>query len=257
MGIVTLTSDFGLRDHFAGSVKGALYSAAPQVTIADISHLITPFDLQQAAYIIGHSWSRFPAGTIHLISVGPSPSARFNHIAFRSGSHFFIGPNNGLFSLIYGIAPEEIREICPAGKEPGTFVALDVYVPVAAALHNGKPIQEIGTELNGIAELIRPRHLPEDDVIKGNVVFIDSFGNLVTDISRSEFEKTGRGRSFSIRVVGEEITTLSVRYSDVDDGDKLALFNSEGFMEIAINQGKANQLLNIRMNAVIRVEFTD
>jgi S-adenosylmethionine hydrolase len=255
MGIVTLTTDFGLRDHFAGSVKGALYSAAPQVVIADISHLVTPFDLQQAAYVLGHSWSRFPEGTVHVISVGPSPSARFNHVAFRSGSHYFVGPNNGLFSLVYGIQPEDIREICSAGKEPGTFVALDIYVPVAADLHNGKSIVEIGTELNGIAELIRPRHLPEDDVIKGNVVFIDSFGNLVTDITRSEFEKIGRGRSFSIRVVGEEITSLSKRYSDADDGDKLALFNSEGFLEIAINQGKANQLLNIRMNAVIRVEF--
>lgn len=257
MGIITLTTDFGLRDHFAGSVKGALYSASPNVTIADISHLITPFDLQQAAYILGHSWSQFPDGTVHVISVGPSPTARFNHIAFRSGSHFFVGPNNGLFSLIPALEPEDIREVCPAGKERGTFVALEIYVPVASNLHNGKSILEIGTSVSGIAELIRPRHLPEDDVIKGNVVFIDSFGNLVTDISRSDFEKTGRGRSFSIRAVGEEITSLSNRYSDVDEGDKLALFNSEGFLEIAINQGKANQLLNIRMNAVIRVEFND
>jgi S-adenosyl-L-methionine hydrolase (adenosine-forming) len=257
MGIVTLTTDFGLRDHFAGSVKGALYSAVPNVTVADISHLITPFDLQQAAYVLGHCWSRFPSGTIHMISVGPSPSARFNHIAFRSGAHYFVGPNNGLFSLIPGLDPEDIREVCPAGKEGGTFVALEIYVPVAADLHNGKSILDIGTPLSGIAELIRPRHLPEEDVIKGNVVFIDSFGNLVTDISRNDFEKTGRGRPFSIRAVGEEISMISKRYSDVDEGDKLALFNSEGFLEIAINQGKANQLLNIRMNAVIRVEFND
>lgn len=255
MPILTLTTDFGLKDHFAASLKGALYSAIEGVTIADISHLIAPFDIQQAAFTLGHSWHRFPVGTIHLVSVGPSPSIRFNHIAFRMNGHYFIGANNGLFSLMSENRPEEIVEICPAGAEPSAFPALDLYVPFAAGIAAGLALNSIGTPLSGIAELIRPRHFPEEDVIKGNVVYIDSFGNLVTDITQLEFANVGKDRPFSIQLIGDQITSIALRYSDVDEGDKLALFNSEGILEIAINQGKANQLLNMRLNAVIRINF--
>jgi S-adenosylmethionine hydrolase len=256
MAIVTLTSDFGLKDHFAAAIKGALLTVIPGVTLVDISHAITPFDLQQGAFTLGHAWQKFPIGTIHIVCVGPSPSARFNHIAFRMNGHFFVGANNGLFSLVSDDRPEQVVEIAKAGSEPSSFPALDLYVPVAAAIASGKPLTETGTEISGIAELIRPRHLPEDDVIKGNVVYIDSFGNLVTDIRRAEFERVGRGRNFSILLIGDEINSISRRYADVDEGDKLALFNSEGLLEIAINQGKASQLLNMRVNAVIRIAFS-
>ena len=255
MAIVTLTSDFGLKDHFAASLKGALLSAVPDLTLVDVSHSVTPFDLQQAAFTLEHAWHRFPAGTIHLVCVGPAPSARFNHIAFRMKDHFFVGSNNGLFSLLSDERPEQVVEIAKAGTESSSFPALDLYVPAAAALATGRALTELGPELPGIAELIRPRHFPEDDVVKGNVVYIDSFGNLVTDIRRTEFERIGKGRAFSILLIGDEINTIVKRYSDVDEGDKLALFNSDGLLEIAINQGKASQLLNMRVNAVIRISF--
>lgn len=256
MAIVTLTSDFGLKDHFVASVKGAMLSAIPGVNIVDISHLIAPFDLQQAAFTLGHAWKQFPEGTIHVVCVGASPTTRFNHIAFRLKGHYFIGSDNGIFSLFSEEQPDLIVEICKAGDEPTSFPALDVYVPFAAAIASGLALETLGEKVNGVAQLIRPRHFPEDDVIKGNVVHIDSMGNLVTDIRRSEFNRIGRGRAFSIGLIGDEITTLSRRYSDVDEGDKLALFNSDDVLEIAINQGKANQLLNMRLNAVIRITFT-
>lgn len=255
MSIITLTSDFGLKDHFVASVKGALLSAIPDANIIDVTHTITPFDLQQAAFTLGHAWHQFPAGTIHLVCVGPAPSTRFNHIAFRMKGHYFIGSDNGIFSLLTEERPELIIEICRAGDEPTSFPALDVYVPFAAAIASGLALETLGEQVNGIAELIRPRHFPEDDVIKGNVVNIDSMGNLVTDIRRHEFDRVGQGRPFSILLIGDEITSISRRYSDVDEGDKLALFNSDGVLEIAINQGKANQLLNMRLNAVIRISF--
>ena len=257
MPIVTLTTDFGLKDHFAGSLKGALYTAIEDLSISEISHLITPFDIQQGAFTLGHSWHRYPEGTIHIVCVGPSPSKRFNHVLFTMDKHFFIGANNGLFSLMTEARPEEVVEICPAGQEPSSFPALDIYVITAAKIALGMTLAEIGSPVNGIAELIKPRHFPEDDVIKGNIVYIDSFGNLVTDISRVEFDRVGQGRAFSIQLIGDEITKVVRRYSDVDEGDKLALFNSEGILEIAINQGKANQLLNLRMNSVIRILFID
>lgn len=253
--IVTLTTDFGLKDHFAASVKGALYTSIAGVNVVDVTHLIPPFDLQQAAFTLGHSWQKFPQGSIHIVCVGPSPSQRFNHVTFQLGGHYFIGSNNGLFSLLSDERPLQVIEICKAGQEPSAFPALDVYVPAAAAIASGTPFTALGAEINGIAELIRPRHFPEDDVIKGNVVYIDSFGNLVTDIRRSDFERIGQGRPFAILLIGDEITSIAKRYSDVDEGDKLAIFNSADVLEIAINQGKANQLLNMRMNAVIRVVF--
>ena len=256
MAIVTLTSDFGLKDHFVASVKGALLSAVPGVNIVDISHSIAPFDLQQAAFVLGHAWKQFPEGTIHVVCVGPSPSKRFNHIAFRLNGQYFIGADNGIFSLFSDETPDLIIEISRAGHEPSSFTALDVYVPFAAAIASGLKLETLGEKLQGISQLIRPRHLPEDDVIKGNIIYIDSFGNLVTDIRKSEFDRVGRGRNFSIQLIGDEITSIVQRYSDVDEGDKLALFNSEGLLEIAINQGKANQLLNMRVNTVIRITFS-
>lgn len=256
MAIVTLTSDFGIKDHFVASLKGALLSAIPNVNIVDISHSIAPFDLQQAAFTLGHAWKQFPQGTIHMVCVGPSPTTRYNHIAFKLNGHFFIGSDNGIFSLFAEDQPELIIEISKAGDEPSSFTALDVYVPFAAAIASGLALDTLGEKLNGISQLIRPRHLPEDDVIKGNVVYIDSFGNLVTDITQKEFERIGQGRDFSIVLIGDEINSIVKRYSDVDEGDKLALFNAEGLLEIAINQGKANQLLNMRVNTVIRITFS-
>ena len=254
--IVTLTTDFGWKDHFAGMLKGALYSLIPGVTISDITHQVPPFDLQQGAYVLGHAWEVYPAGTIHLVCVGASPTRKFNHVAFEIAGHYFIGSNNGLFSLMTDLRPDTVYEICSAGKEPSTFPALDVYVPVATALASGKKLDEIGHMTGPLAELLRPRHLPEDDVLKGNVIHIDSYGNLVTDIRRAEFDRIGQGREFALQLVGDEISVISARYSDVDEGDKLALFNSDDVLEIAINQGKANQLLNLRINAVIRIVFT-
>ncbi len=256
MAIVTLTSDFGLKDHFVAALKGALLSAIPNVNIVDISHSISPFDLQQAAFTLGHAWKQFPVGTIHVVCVGPSPTTRFNHIAFRLNGQYFIGSNNGIFSLFSEEQPDSIIEISKAGDEPSSFTALDVYVPFAAAIASGLALETLGEKIGGVAQLIRPRHLPEDDVIKGNIVYIDSFGNLVTDINKGEFERVGRGRSFSIVLIGDEITSIVKRYSDVDEGDKLALFNAENLLEIAINQGKANQLLNLRVNTVIRITFS-
>lgn len=253
--IVTLTTDFGLQDHFVATLKGALYSLIPDVTIVDITHLVTSFDLQQGAYTLGHCWEVFPQGTIHIVCVGVAPSARYNHVAFSLAGQFFIGSNNGLFSLMTDARPEFVAEICKAGMEPSAFPALDVYVPVATALASGKSLKEIGNEVAGLAELLRPRHFPEDDVIKGNVVYIDSHGNLVTDIRKHEFDRIGQGRAFAIQVIGDEITAISRRYSDVDDGDKVALFNSDDVLEIAINQGNANRLLNMRINTVVRIVF--
>lgn len=255
MAIITLTSDFGLKDHFVASIKGALLSAIPSVNVVDISHQIAPFDLQQAAFTLGHAWKQFPEGTIHVVCVGPSPTTRFNHIAFRLKGQYFIGADNGIFSLITEETPDLIIEICKAGEEPTSFPALDVYVPFAAAIASGLKLESLGEPVNNVAQLIRPRHFPEDDVIKGNIVHIDSMGNLVTDISKSDFIRIGKGRAFSILLIGDQINSISRRYSDVDEGDKLALFNSDDVLEIAINQGKANQLLNMRVNTVIRITF--
>jgi S-adenosylmethionine hydrolase len=169
---------------------------------------------------------------------------------------YFIGADNGIFSLFSDDQPEYVIEICKGGDEPTSFPALDVYVPFAAAIASGLKLESLGEKLEGVSQLIRPRHFPEDDVIKGNIVYIDGLGNLVTDIRKSEFDRIGQGRSFSINLIGDEITTISRRYSDVDEGDKLALFNSDEVLEIAINQGKANQLLNLRINTVIRIVFT-
>ncbi|HEU4717587.1 MAG TPA: SAM-dependent chlorinase/fluorinase, partial [Bacteroidia bacterium] len=150
MAVITLTTDFGLRDHYTGSLRGALLRQLPSATVIDISHQITPFDFDQAAYVLGHAYHEFPAGTIHLVAVGSGGGGKFPHVIVQLGEHFFIGCDNGMFSLLSDKNPSAVIELAAGGKEPSTFVARDLYVPAAAALANGTPAAQLGRALEDI-----------------------------------------------------------------------------------------------------------
>lgn len=257
MPIITLTTDFGLKDHYAPSLKGALLRQLPSAVIVDISHQIPPYDFGQAAYVLGHAFHEFPDGTIHIVAVGSGGGGRFNHVALKLQNHYFIGCDNGIFSLLSTEeTPESVVEISAAGKEPSTFVARDLYLPNAIKLAKGVSLALLGPSQSGVAQRIRQISPPEEDVLKGNVVYIDAFSNLITNITGEDFDRVGKGRAFAIDLIRDEITELHRTYGDVPEGEKIAFFNSAGVLEIAVNNGNALGLLNLRLNSVVRITFS-
>ncbi|TND09775.1 MAG: hypothetical protein FD123_899 [Bacteroidetes bacterium] len=255
MKVITLTTDFGLRDHYTAAVKGALLRGSPGTPVVDISHLVPPGDILQAAFILRNCFNEFPAGSIHIVAVGSSLSPRYPQIALFLDGHYFVGCDNGIFSLLSQNRPSRIVELALPADTTATFAAKDIYVPAAARLAAGEEIDTLGPLRSDVYEKMLRRHPPEDHVIKGTVVYIDAFGNLITDISAAQFRAIGKGRLFSIGLIGDEITKIHRDYSDVVEGEKVAFFNSAGMLEIAINQGKASSLLNLKLHDIVRIEF--
>lgn len=257
MSVITLTTDFGLKDHYAAALRGRLLRIAPGTVISDVTHLIPAYDIQQAAWVLRNTFAEYPEGSVHIIAVGAGLSRRFGHVAAKLGGHYFIGCDNGFFSLFGEQRPEHVVLLSRGEDVATTFIARDIYAPAAAQLISGTPLSALGTELSGVVEKLQRRHPPEENVLKGAVAYVDSFGNLITDITRSNFDQTGRGRRFALELIGDEINQLHTAYADVPEGEKLALFNSAGVLEIAINQGKAASLLSLRLNDVVRIVFED
>ncbi len=193
MSIITLTTDFGEKDHFAGAVKGAIYSELPTAKIVDISHSIAPFHITEASYIIKNAYKSFPEGSIHIIGVDSELTPENKHIALKLDGHYFICANNGILSLIASeYMPEKIVEINIHDKVQSNFPVLDVFVKVAGHLARGGTLEVIGKtipKIRQIKEMEAVLSTPNKTRSKGNVIYIDNYGNVVTNISKKLFEK--------------------------------------------------------------------
>jgi S-adenosylmethionine hydrolase len=256
MPIITLTSDFGLKDHYVGTVKGSIFSELPEAQIVDISHLIPPCDILQGAYIFSNAWSHFPVGTIHIVAVNAISSIEHPHVGILHKGHYFIGNDNGLFSLVFPLKPELIVEFnLRQDSDSLTFPTRDIFVKAACHLARGGTLEILGKRKEKLTERSRLHQPPGELNIRGNIIYIDSAGNLVTDITQSVFKETGKGRNFTIEIAGYNIDKIVGKYSDVADGEMLAFFNSSGFLEIAQNKGNAVKSLKKTMNESIRIEF--
>jgi len=256
MPIITLTSDWGLKDHYAGAVKGAILSKMPEATIVDISHDIPSFEIEQAAFVIRNSYKNFPVGTVHMIGINTEESDKFSHIAVKIDGQYFIGTDNGVFSLIFDKIPDEIVELqIPQDSSFFTFSSRDRFVSAAVHLAAGKKLKELGNKKEGIVEKILLKPVADRNVIKGHVVYIDSYENIITNIRESLFTEVANNRKFTIFFRSYEITKLSTSYTDVPVGEILALFDSNNHLEIAMNQGNAAGLLGLDYKDMIRIEF--
>lgn len=275
MPIVTLTTDFGEKDHYVGAVKGAIYSELEDIRIVDISHSISPFHITEAAYIIQNAYHSFPPGTIHIIGLDSELNPENQHIAVYLDGHYFICANNGIISMLASeIKPEKIVEINIHDRVETNFPVLDVFVKVACHIARGGNLEVIGKAISEIKQLtaIKPVINPEGNQIMGNVIYIDNYGNVVTNISKSLFEKTGKGRNFKITARTVNFTKVHQNYSDAinfdipaerreEDGKKLALWNSSQYLELAIYKsnpktvGSAATLFGLEYWDTVTVNF--
>ena len=272
MSIVTLTTDLGLRDHFVASIKGQLISQNPKLQIIDITHEVEPFSLAQTAYYLNNVFRDFPEGTIHYIGVDSIPRINIGNeqnnrypTIMELGGHYFIGCDNGVFSLLnnYQQASKIIRIDDFSAKFALRHPTRYIYIPAILALSKGKSIDELGEPVSAVTRAIVPQPTLEKDLVKGSVMHIDHYGNVIVNITEKLFNEIGKKNPFTIYFKRSQyfIETISKNYHDVPTGEKLAHFNENGFLEIAINKGVrgngggADSLLGLKVNDIIRIEF--
>ncbi|MFN3918167.1 MAG: S-adenosyl-l-methionine hydroxide adenosyltransferase family protein [Flavobacteriales bacterium] len=266
MAIITLTTDMGIKDYYVASLKGSIYSQLQDITIVDISHHIPPFDIAQAAFVLKNCYRDFPKGTIHIMGVNPELGADVLHIIVEYSGQWFIGADNGIFSLLFDKQPEAVYEltILPEVDEY-TFPTKSVFVKAACHIARGGTPEIIGKRIEKIQirQIFRP--VADEHAIRGGVQYIDEYGNVITNITKSLFNEVGKGRPFTIyfRRASYDINTISKSYNDVPEGEKVALFSSSGHLEIAINKGVegngggANKLFGLKINDIVTIQFED
>ncbi len=257
MGIITLTSDWGTKDHYIGMVKGKLLKELPDLNIIDISHQIPPFNSTQAAFILRNCYKEFPDGTIHIVAINTEESDKYPHIVVYADKQYFIGKDDGIFSLILNDKkPEKIIELnITQDSDYFTFSTRDRFIRAAAMILEKKDISKLGNLRKSLTMKIPFQPVIEKNVIKGIVIYVDNYENVITNISEELFNKTGKARKFSIILRSEILHTIYKSYIDVPEGEIAPLFNVSGLLEISINQGNASSLLGLYLNDTIRVEF--
>src|SRR5690606_29198317 len=275
MPIITLTTDFGEKDHFVGAVKGAIYTEMEDAKIVDISHSVSPFHLHEAAYIIQNAYKSFPQGSIHVIGVDSELNPENKHIAVLMDGHYFVCADNGIISMLASeIKPEKIVEINIHDRVISNFPVLDVFVKVASHIARGGTLEVIGKSITQIKELtgIRPAVSNSMDQINGTIIYIDNYGNVISNITKKLFDEVGRGRKFIINARTVTLNTIHTHYSDAinfnnppgkreEDGKKLALWNSSNYLELAIYKsssktvGSASSLFGLDYRDAIMVNF--
>jgi S-adenosyl-L-methionine hydrolase (adenosine-forming) len=261
--IVTLTSDLGNRDHYVASVKAAILSQAPQAIVVDISHEVAPFDIHEAAFLLKSVWQQFPVGTVHVIGINPELTTEQSHVVVHYMGHYFISADNGIFSILLEELPEDILEIdLPQGAD-WTFPMRGVFATAAAHLSKGGSMEFLGKRVKHLNRLLPRTPMIEDAMIKGQIEHIDHYGNCYTNITQAMFEQHKQGRRFTIQLKRptHEIRKISALYNDVIEGERLAMWASNGYLLIAINQGVdgsgggAAGLFGLHKGDTIRIEF--
>jgi hypothetical protein len=241
--VISLLTDFGTRDSYVGEMRGVLLTQAPGAVLADISHDIPPGDIRAGAYVLGRSWRAFPSGTVHLAVVDPGVGGARAALALRSEGHYFVGPDNGLFTPVLGSA-HEVVELASAPAASATFHGRDLFAPAAAAIAVGTPLDRLGSPPTAPPTQF-PRCEPrrEGDAIVGEVVYLDRYGTLVTSLPADT--------NGDIEIAGITVP-LRRTFSDVRPGKLVAFVGSGGTVEIAVRDGSAATRLSANVGLEVR-----
>ena len=275
MTIITLTTDFGHKDYSVAMTKGALYKEVPEITIVDITHQVSPYNHSQAAYILKTAFKTFPKGSIHIIGVESEYTPENIHLVMFFDGHYFIGADNGIFSLITeNLKPEKVIKIAINQDMVSSFPVVDVFTKVAGHLARKGNLNIIGNEYKNPKELIevKPVVNPDGNQILGSVIYIDNYGNVITNITEKYFYEIGKSRKFTVFARSVKFNSIYKSYSQFidfsipyekrkDDGKKLALFNSAGHLEFAIYRsnpetfGSASSLFGLDYRDAVTIKF--
>jgi S-adenosylmethionine hydrolase len=260
--IITLTTDFGLSDHFVGAIKGVLLETAPGAQIVDISHAVQPFDILDGALTISQAYSYFPSGTVHMVIVDPGVGTARRPIILASDRHFFVAPDNGVLSLIYDREERfSVRHITAEHyflqPRSNTFHGRDIFAPVAGYLAKGVDPEKLGEEVTDYVRFAAPRPKPVDErTLRGVVLKVDRFGNLITNITPPDIPKLFEAAppAFKIAVGTKgQVTRICASYAEGGPGEAFGIVGSMGFLEIATNRGSAYQLLGAGKGSEVNV----
>ena len=251
MAILTLLTDFGTADSYVGEIRGVLLSLAPGTTLIDLSHAVPPGQVAAGAYVLQRCWPRFPAGTIHLAVVDPGVGTTRVGVAVRAAGHFFVGPDNGLFGGVRDVGDVTVIALpTPAGAS-ATFHGRDLFAPAAAALARGEPLESLGVPHPGPLQLL-PRATPhhEGKVVVGEVIHVDRFGNLVTNLTPDLVPGYAVLEAESL-----PIGPLRTTFGDVDAGSLVAYLGSGGTIEVAVRDGSAARRLGLGVGGQVRARL--
>jgi len=251
-GIITLTTDFGLRDAYLGIMKGVILGIFPSAKLVDLSHNLEPQNIQEASYILLSAVKFFPPGTVHLAVVDPGVGSARRAVIVESKPQFLVGPDNGIFtdfinnkSRIYELTERKFF----LNKISQTFHGRDIFAPVSAHLAKGVSPEELGTRIQDPILLARPKPKMIEEKIKGEVIYIDRFGNLITNIKEEMIPQKP-----IIRIMGKEIIGLAKNYAEQAPGTLIAIIGSAGFLEISLTQDNAGQKLKASIGQAVELE---
>ena len=257
--IITLITDFGEASGYVGIMKGVILSINPECRIIDITHHISPQDREEAAFVLKSVRPFFPPGTIHLVVVDPGVGSARKPIIVESSQHWFVGPDNGVFSFIFlDDQQKKVWEITNdryfLSPVSPTFHGRDIFAPIAAHLSSGISTHVLGKELDHFVQLEGLEPEVHQDMLKGRIVFIDHFGNLVSNISHKLFTSVVGDNPFQITVGNRVLRRIYPTYADAEDGEVLALFGSSQQLEISVRNGNCQRLLNVSKGFQVSVQ---
>lgn len=257
MAIVTLTSDWNKDDFYTASVQGKVITQCPGTIFISITNQVPAFNISLAAFQLRHSFPHFPEGTIHIIAVNSETKDRHPYVAVKLNNQFFIGYDNGIFGLLSDEEPKDA--VVLKHNDPGSFPELTVFANAACKLIQSGKLQSLGQKHTGLYRQVAMLPAIDESVITGSIIYIDSYRNAFTNISRELFERIGKGRSFELFIQSNHyrINRINSWYSETSSGEILALFNSLDLLEIAIHGGNAAELLNLSLNSTIRIKFRE
>jgi S-adenosylmethionine hydrolase len=252
MPVITLTTEWRPDDIYNGIIKGRLCTLCPGAQIIDNAFGIPPFNITHASFIIRNTFMNYPTGSIHLICIHSEAQDGKDHLIVKSKGHYFIGTDNGIFDLVLNTEPEEIIRI----ETEGTKDELEIFARAASELYKGQNPAKLGRVVKYLSERVPLRATIDKDVIIGSIIFIDSYGNAISNITKEIFYRIFDNNHFRISIQSNKYFTekITVSYTDVPVGDLLARFNSLDLLEIAINGADVSELLSLEIGSTIRVD---
>lgn len=253
MAIITFMSDFGTTDYYVAAVKGKLLSLDASLNIIDVSHTIEQYNIAHGSFVLKYIYPHFPAGTVHLVSVNAIDAAQF--IALKLDDHYFVGPDNGLFSLLTSKTPQEI--IYLKNESDSKFPTLEILASAAASLCKGIDIATLGEKKEDYFRLLPRQVKASKKQISGHVIRVNNYGNLITNIEKQAFEILSKDKKYNIVLGRERLSKINTSPSHAEPGDCFVIFNDLGLLEIGINKGNASELLGLQYDSSVHIIFKE